>query len=398
MNPTLADNLPERLLMGSGPSTVPERVLEAMAQPTIGHLDPAFLAFADEANELLRRALRTENAATFPVSGTGSAGMETMLVNFLEPGDRLVVGVCGVFGGRIADAAARLGVEVEVVESRWGTPVPIERLAEALEPGAAAVAVVHGETSTGVAQPLDGLAELAHDRDALLMVDCVTSLSGYPLGIDAAGIDVAFSGTQKCLNCPPGLAPLTVGERARERLAARRTPVASWCFDLVAILSYWASGERVYHHTPPINTIYALGEALAIVDEEGLEPRWARHRAASQALIAGLEPLGMAPLVATGDRLQALTTIEPGDAVDEADVRGRLLADYGIEISGGIGELKGRVWRIGTMGVNAAIEPVSRLVGAIAEIVDPARAGEAVAQAEGAWAGAAATAGTPSGQ
>jgi alanine-glyoxylate transaminase / serine-glyoxylate transaminase / serine-pyruvate transaminase len=391
-----APGLPERLLMGSGPSTVPDRVLAAMARPTIGHLDPAFLAFADEANELLRRAMRTENAATFPVSGTGSAGMETMLVNFLEPGDRLVVGVCGVFGERIVDAAGRLGIEVERVDAEWGTPVPVERLAAALEPGAAAVAVVHGETSTGVAQPLAGLAELAHERDALLMVDCVTSLSGYPLAIDADGIDVAFSGTQKCLNCPPGLAPLTVGDRARDRLAARKAPVASWCFDLAAILAYWASGERVYHHTPPINTIYALREALAIVDEEGLEPRWERHRAASEALIAGLAVLGMTPLVDELYRLHSLTTIEPGDGVDEAEVRSRLLADHGIEISGGIGELKGRVWRIGTMGVNANIEPVTRLVGAIAEIVDADKGADALAQAQAAWE--AATAGTPSGR
>ena len=377
--------LPERLLMGSGPSTVPDRVLSAMAQPTIGHLDPAFLAFADDANELLRRAMRTANPATFPVSGTGSAGMETMLVNFLEPGDRIVVGVCGVFGGRIADAAGRLGAEVEVVEAEWGKPIAMERLAAALEPGAAAVAVVHGETSTGVAQPLDGLAELARDRDALLMVDCVTSLSGYSLAIDDAGIDVAFSGTQKCLNCPPGLAPLTVGERARARLEARTTPVPSWCFDLGAILAYWASGERVYHHTPPINTIYALAEALAIVDEEGLEARWDRHRVASEALIAGLGVLGMTPLVDEGDRLHSLTTVEPGDGVDEAEVRARLLAEYGIEISGGIGELKGRVWRIGTMGVNAAIEPVSKLVEAIAEIVAPERSGDAIAAAKDAF-------------
>ena len=379
-------DLPERLLMGSGPSTVPERVLRAMAQPTIGHLDPAFLAFADETNELLRRVMRTENSATFPVSGTGSAGMETMLVNFLEPGDRIVVGVCGVFGARIADAARRLGAEVEVVEAQWGTPVPREALDAAMTPGTKALAVVHGETSTGVAQPLDGLAELARSHDALLMVDCVTSLSGYPLGLDDAGVDVAFSGTQKCLNCPPGLAPLTVADRARERLEARTTPVASWCFDLKAILSYWGSGERVYHHTPPINTIYALREALELVLEDGLEERWARHEAASAALIAGLGELGMTPLVAESERLNALTTIEPGDAVaDEAAVRTRLLADYGIEISGGIGELKGRVWRIGTMGVNADLEPVTKLVTAIAEIVDSGARDDAVAAAEEAY-------------
>jgi alanine-glyoxylate transaminase/serine-glyoxylate transaminase/serine-pyruvate transaminase len=356
-----------------------------MAQPTIGHLDPAFLAFADDANDLLRRAMRTSNAATFPVSGTGSAGMEAMLVNFLEPGDRIVVGVCGVFGARIADAAGRLGAEVEVVAGEWGKPIPIERLAAALEPGAAAVAVVHGETSTGIAQPLEGLADLARDRDALLMVDCVTSLSGYPLAIDDAGIDVAFSGTQKCLNCPPGLAPLTVGDRARARLDARTNAVPSWCFDLGAILAYWASGERIYHHTPPINTIYALAEALAIVDEEGLEVRWDRHRAASEALIAGLGVLGMTPLVDEPDRLHSLTTIVPGEGVDEAEVRTRLLTEHGIEISGGIGELKGRVWRIGTMGVNAAIEPVSRLVGAVAEIAAPERAGDAIASATDAF-------------
>jgi alanine-glyoxylate transaminase/serine-glyoxylate transaminase/serine-pyruvate transaminase len=390
-------DLPKRLLMGSGPSTVPERVLQAMAQPTIGHLDPAFLAFADETNELLRRVMRTENRATFPVSGTGSAGMETMLVNFLEPGDRIVVGVCGVFGGRIADAARRLGADVEVVEAQWGTPVPLEGLVAAMKSGATALAIVHGETSTGVAQPLDGLADLARDHDALLMIDCVTSLSGYPLSIDDAGIDVAFSGTQKCLNCPPGLAPLTLADRARERLEARATPVASWCFDLMAILSYWGTGERVYHHTPPINTIYALREALEIVLEDGLDERWDRHRAASEALIAGLGELGMSPLVAESDRLHALTTIEPGEAVaDEVAVRSRLLADYGIEISGGIGDLKGRVWRIGTMGVNAEIEPVAELVSAIAEIVDSGARESAVAAAEAAYGPP--TANTPSGR
>ena len=371
-------DLPERLLMGSGPSTVPPRVLEAMARPTIGLLDPAFLALAEETNELLRGAMRTANEATFPVSGTGSAGMETMLVNFLEPGDRIVVGVCGVFGGRIADAAGRLGAEVVPVEAEWGTPVERERLAAALEPGAAALAIVHGETSTGVAQPLEGLAELCRERDALLLVDCVTSLGGYPLAVDELGIDAAFSGTQKCLNCPPGLAPLTAGERARARLAARRDPVVSWCFDLEAILSYWSSGERVYHHTPPINAIYALREALAIVAEEGLEPRWRRHARASAALLAGLDELGISPLVAEEDRLNALTTVVPGDGIDEAAVRGRLLADYGIEIAGGFGPLKGRIWRIGTMGVNADPEPVSRLVRAIAELVAP----DAVAEAE----------------
>jgi alanine-glyoxylate transaminase/serine-glyoxylate transaminase/serine-pyruvate transaminase len=378
-------DLPERLLMGSGPSTVPRRIRDAMAAPPIGLLDPAFVAFTDEANGLLRSVMRTENAATFPVSGTGSAGMETMLVNFLEPGDRLVVGICGLFGERITDAAGRLGVEVVRVEAEWGAPLDRDLLAEALEPGAAALAIVHGETSTGVAQPLEGLGELCRERDALLMVDCVTSLGGYPLAIDELDVDVAFSGTQKCLNCPPGLAPLTVGERARARLEARRTKVVSWCFDLEAILAYWSSGERLYHHTPPVNTIYALREALAIVAEEGLEPRWQRHARASAALLAGLEELGMKPLVAPEHRLNALTTVVPGDGIDEAAVRARLLGDYGIEIAGGFGPLKGRVWRIGTMGVNADPVPVARLVRAIAEIVAPDAADEAERRVAEAW-------------
>ena len=379
-------DLPERLLMGSGPSTVPQRVRDAMARPTIGLLDPEFLAFTERTNELLRAAMRTENAVTFPVSGTGSAGMETMLANFLEPGDRIVVGICGLFGERMADAAGRLGAEVVRVEAEWGTPVDRDAIAAALEPGATALAIVHGETSTGVAQPLEGLADLCRERDALLLVDCVTSLSGYPLEIDSLGIDAAFSGTQKCLNCPPGLAPLTVGERARARLGKRRTKVVSWCFDLEAILAYWSTGERTYHHTPPINNIYALREALEIVAEEGLESRWDRHARASAALLAGLAELGMEPLVAPELRLNALTTVLPGDGVDEAAVRGRLLAEYGIEIAAGFGPLKGRVWRIGTMGVNADPEPVSRLVRAIAELVVPDAAdaaGRAVAEA---WA------------
>lgn len=367
LGPDLLERLPERLLMGSGPSNVPEAVLVAMAQPTLGHLDPAFLELADEANGMLRRVFSTDNAATFPVSGTGSAGMETMLANFLEPGDKLLAGVCGAFGARIVDAAQRLGAEVTQVDAEWGTPVEFERLAAAMGDGVDAIAVVHGETSTGVAQPLEGLADLAHDNDALLLVDCVTTLSGYPLGIDETGIDVGFSGTQKCLNCPPGLAPITISARAHERLAARKTPVVSWCFDVEAVLAYWGASEaRVYHHTPPINAIYGLYEALRIVLADGLEERWARHAEAAAALLAGLEPLGCKPLVAEEHRLNALTTVIPPPGADEAAVRKRLLEHDGIEISAGLGPLKGKVWRIGTMGANASQRAVERVTAAVA--------------------------------
>jgi len=358
--------LPTRLLMGSGPSTVPDRVLTAMAQPTLGHLDPAFLALAEDANALLRSAFRTANPTTFSVSGTGSAGMETMIANFLEPGDRLVVGVCGLFGERIVDAAQRLGVCVSRVDAPWGEPVDYARLEPLVGAGTRALAVVHGETSTGVAQPLEGLAELAHDHDALFMVDCVTSLGGHPLEIDDAGVDVAFSATQKCLNCPPGLAPMTLSDRALERLAARRTRVASWCFDLPAILEYWDSRTRVYHHTPPINSIYALHEALMLVLETGLETRWREHAAASAALLVGLEPLGARGLVRAEHRLWPLTTVVPPPEVDEAAIRHELLERHGMEIAGGLGALAGRAWRIGTMGVNASLKSVTAVVEAIA--------------------------------
>lgn len=283
--------------MGAGPSAVPAPVLAAQSRPPIGHLDGWFLGLADETNALLRQAFRTENRATFPVSGTGSAGMETMLVNFLEPGDRVVVGICGLFGRRIADAAERLGVEVIRVEAPTGEAVRRMELEAAMRGGAAALAVVHGETSTGVAQPLEGLSALARCHDALLFVDTVTRLGGYPLDVDALGIDVAFSGTQKCLNCPPSLAPITISDRALERLGSRQAMVPSWCFDVEAVLGYWQPGGRSYHHTPPVNAIYGLYEGLRLLCEQGLENRWARHRAASAALIAGLETIGARALV-----------------------------------------------------------------------------------------------------
>ncbi|MDQ6806516.1 MAG: aminotransferase class V-fold PLP-dependent enzyme [Actinomycetota bacterium] len=370
--------LPERLLLGSGPSPVPERVLKALARPTIGHLDPAFGALMEEMMDRLRRVMVTENPATFAVSGTGSAGMQTMVVNFVSPGDRVVCGVNGLFGERMADALTRRGARVERVEAEWGRAIDTERLTEPVDDWTTALFVVHGETSTGACQPLDGLADACREHDALLLVDCVTSLGGHPLELDAARVDVAFSGSQKCLNCPPGLAPFTIGERARERLDAQSEPCPSWYFDLHAILAYWredAAGAlpRAYHHTAPINMIYALHESLGIVLDEGLPERWERHRRAHEALGAALEPLGLQRLAPPDEALSSLLAVTVPEDIDEAAARRRLLLDHGIEVSGGLGPLAGRVWRIGVMGVGAEHEPQRRLVSAVARVfgVDP---------------------------
>jgi alanine-glyoxylate transaminase/serine-glyoxylate transaminase/serine-pyruvate transaminase len=371
---TQAVELPTRLLLGSGPSPVPERVLRALAAPTIGHLDPAFGALLEQMVSRLRRVMVTENRATLAVSGTGSAGMEAMVVNFVAPGDRVVCGVNGLFGERMADALTRQGAVVERVEAEWGRAIEGERLTAALDDRTAALFVVHGETSTGVCQPLDGLAEACREHDALLLIDCVTSLAGQPLELDAAGVDVAFSGTQKCLNCQPGLAPFTVGARALDRLLASSEPCRSWYFDLRAILAYWredAAGAppRAYHHTAPINMIYGLHEALGIVLEEGLPERWERHRCAHEALRGALSPLGLERLAPAGEELASLLAVVVPAEIDEALARRRLLLEHGIEISGGLGPLAGRVWRIGVMGIGAAYEPQRRLVVALAEIL-----------------------------
>lgn len=362
--------IPDRLLLGSGPSPVPERVLAALARPTLGHLDPAFGAIMEEMMGRLRAVMVTENRATLAMSGTGSAGMQTMVDNFVAPGDRVVCGVCGLFGVRMADALTRRGAEVVRVEGEWGRALELERLVAALDGGAAALFVVHGETSTGVAQPLDGLAEACRAHDALLLVDCVTSLAGHPLELDAAGIDVAFSGTQKCINCPPGLAPFTIGERA----AARLQPSPSWYFDLHAILAYWREDEagappRAYHHTAPINMVYGLTEALAMVLEEGLPARWERHRRAHEALRTALGTLGFTRLASAEDALSSLLAVSVPEGVDEAAARRRLLLEHGVEVSGALGPLAGKVWRIGVMGIGAAPEPQRQLVNGVAEVL-----------------------------
>ena len=389
-----ATEIPTRLLLGSGPSPVPPRVLAALAQPTIGHLDPAFGDVMGETIELMREAFGTENRATLPISGTGSAGMEALVANFVDPGDRVVCGVNGLFGARMADELQRAGAEVVRVAADWGRAIAPERLVEAAAAGrTAAIAVVQGETSTGVAQPLAGLADVCRERDALLLVDCVTSLGGHPLRVDEAGIDVAFSGTQKCLNCPPGLAPLTAGERALAKLGRRRRPGRSWYFDLSLVLEYWSPAQadgatgvvRTYHHTAPINMIFALREALRIaVAEEWLPTTWERHRRAHHALADALAVLGCERLRPDGEQLHPLLAVTPPAGVDEAAVRRALLTDHGIEISGGLGPLAGRLWRIGVMGVGARREPQQRLVAALAAVLraDP---DEPLAALEAGW-------------
>lgn len=364
------DTLPERLLLGSGPSPVPEPVLHALARPTLGHLDPAFGEVMDEIGDLLRAAFVTDNEVAFPISGTGSAGMEAMVANLIEPGERVVCGVHGLFGERMADELARHGADVVRVEAQWGRAIDPQSLIDAVAagPAPAALFVVHGETSTGVAQPLDGLADAIRDRDGLLLVDCVTSLTGHPLRLDEAGVDAAFSGSQKCLNAPPGLAPFTVGPRALEKLRARKTRVPSWYFDLNLILAYVnAEGARTYHHTAPTNMNVALREALRIaVVDEWLATRWERHRRAHEALRAAFDALGMPRLAPEGEALHPLLAVRVPDGIDEAAVRRALLLEHDIEISGGLGPLAGKVWRIGVMGVGAQREPQEALITAVA--------------------------------
>jgi alanine-glyoxylate transaminase/serine-glyoxylate transaminase/serine-pyruvate transaminase len=365
--------LPERLLLGSGPSPVPERVLRALAQPTIGHLDPAFGALMDEVAVGLRAVFKTENRVAIPISGTGSAGMEAMVANLVRPGDRIVCGVHGLFGERMADELARHGADVVRVEAEWGRALDREALTAAVAAGnTAALFVVHAETSTGVAQPLDGLADACHEAGALFLLDCVTSLAGHPLALDDSGVDAAFSGTQKCLNAPPGLAPFTANARALERVEDGRVP--SWYFDLSLVLAYWRDADdpsakpaRAYHHTAPINLIYSLAEALAIVQEEGLEARWARHATAHETLRRALAELGFERLAPEGEQLHPLLAVRVPEGVDEAEIRMALLTEDGIEVSGGLGPLAGKAWRIGVMGEGARPEPQHRLVVALAK-------------------------------
>jgi len=363
-------NPPARLLLGPGPSPVHPRVMRALGAPVLGHLDPELLRLLDDTRGLLRDAFRTGNELTLAVSGTGMAGMEAVLGSLLEPGDRLVVCAAGFFGHRMAELAGRMGVEVTKVERGWGevfTPEEVEAAVAAANPKA--VAIVHAETSTGALQPMDGLGEIARRHDALLIVDCVTSLGGVPVEMDGWGADAAYSASQKCLGCPSGLSPVTVGPRAREVMNGRRRPAHAWYLDLDLLERYWG-GAHAYHHTISSTLVYALREGLRLVAEESLEARWERHRANAEMLWDGLEAMGLALHVADPAlRILSLTTVRVPDGVDEAQVRGRLRDEYGIEIGAGLGPLKGQVWRIGLMGHGSQKANVILLLAALVDLL-----------------------------
>lgn len=355
--------LPERILMGPGPCNPYPEVLEAMARPVLGHLDPVFLALLDETCDRLRTVFRTANRLTLPVSGTGSAGMEAAFVNVVGPGDVVVIGVNGVFGQRMCDVASRCGADVVRVDAPWGEPIDPQRLLDA-HASPKVIAVVHAETSTGVRNEIAALG--AGKGDALLLVDCVTSLGGIDVDVDGWLVDIAYSGTQKCLGVPPGLAPLTVSERAVERFV-ERSP--SWYLDLGMIARYLDSSTRTYHHTAPISMIYGLHAGLGVLLDEGLEASWARHAENGALLQAGLEKLGFRLFAADGFRLPELTTAWVPDGVDEAAVRRRLLDEWSIEIGGGLGDYAGKVWRIGLMGHTARRRNVTLLLAALGEVL-----------------------------
>jgi len=361
---------PRRLLLGPGPSMVHPRVLRALSTPLLGHLDPEFLGLMNDIQSLLRAVFQTKNRFTIAVSGTGSAGMEASIVNIVEPGDVVIVGINGLFGTRLATIVERCGGKAIRIEAPWGQIIEPEAIETALRQSdpVKAVAIVHAETSTGIWQPLEPIARLCHDHDTLFVVDTVTSLGGAPVEIDHWGIDVCYSGTQKCLSCPPGLSPFTLSDRALAAIRARRTPCQSWYLDMALIADYWAEGARAYHHTAPISMLYALREALRLVEEEGLPARFARHQLNSEALIAGLGELGLLPLPPIGHRLPMLTCVTVPSPIPEAEVRANLLSTYGIEIGGGLGPLKGKVWRVGLMGESSTEAHVLTLLNALEEL------------------------------
>ncbi|MHB8257522.1 MAG: pyridoxal-phosphate-dependent aminotransferase family protein [Acidiferrobacterales bacterium] len=365
-------NPPMRTLMGPGPSDVHPRVLAAMARPTIGHLDPAFVGMMDEVKAMLQYAFQTRNHLTMPVSAPGSAGMETCFVNLVEPGDKVVVCVNGVFGGRMKENVDRLGGVPILVENAWGDPVDPNKLEDTLRShgDARLVAFVHAETSTGARSDAKTLVEIAHRHDCLTIVDAVTSLGGIPMKVDEWGIDAIYSGSQKCLSCTPGLSPVSLNERAIEKIKRRKSPVPSWFLDLTLVMGYWGgSNKRTYHHTAPVNALYGLHEALVMLQEEGLENAWARHEKNYHALRAGVEALGLKFIVREDSRLPQLNAIAVPANIDEAKVRQLLLSDYNLEIGAGLGALAGRIFRVGLMGQTSSMKNVVLFVNALKEVI-----------------------------
>ncbi|MEM9256230.1 MAG: alanine--glyoxylate aminotransferase family protein [Pseudomonadota bacterium] len=364
---------PRRTLMGPGPSDVSPRVLAALAQPTIGHLDPLFVHLMDEIKSLLQFAFQTENELTLPISAPGSAGMEACFVNLVAPGDTVIVCQNGVFGGRMQENVERCGATAVMVQDDWGTPVSVDKVAQAFaaHPDASVLAFVHAETSTGVRSDAVALCALAHEHGALSIVDTVTSLAGIPVEVDRWGADAVYSGTQKCLSCIPGISPVTFSPRAVERIRSRQSKVQSWFLDMQLVMGYWGGGsKRAYHHTAPVNDLYALHEALVMLKEEGLEAAHARHRHNHRALVAGLEAMGLGMAVAAEHRLPQLNSVMIPDGVDDASVRTALLTDFDLEIGAGLGTLAGKTWRIGLMGFGCSARNVNVVLNALESVLE----------------------------
>ncbi len=365
-------DLPPRLLLGPGPSNYSNRVRQALSTNEIGHLDPRFIDIMNETQELLRYVWQTDHAFTIPVSGTGSAAMEASLANLVEPGDVVLIGVNGYFGERLCDMASRYGADVRRLEKGWGEVFTTDEIGEAIEFHRPSIlGLIHAETATGALQPMDRIGKLCREFNCLLLLDTVTSLGGVPVLLDRWHVDVAYSGGQKCISCPPGIAPLTLGPRALEKLNRRKTKVANWYLDMSLLSKYWGP-ERTYHHTAPVNMVFALREALRIIAEEGLEDRWERHLRNAEALWEGLEDIGVSPLVFEEWRLPSLTTAIVPEGVGAKAVAAYLLEHFNIEIAGAFGPLAGKVWRIGLMGHNSRHENVVLLLGALKEAMDKA--------------------------
>lgn len=360
------EKVPQITLMGPGPSCVHPEVYKALSVSTLGHMDPVFLDIMDSIKELTQVILNTKNRCTVPMSGTGSAGMETCFVNLVEKGDRVLILENGVFGKRMIDVASRLGADVDSLSFKWGTPVVVEDVAKKLkENNYAIVAVVHAETSTGVRNPVKEIGELLREKETLYLVDTVTSMGGIEIRMDDWGIDALYSGSQKCLSCPPGISPVSFSDRAVEKLKSRKTKVPNWYLDLSMIINYWEGAKRVYHHTAPINMLYAIYQALAVVVEEGLENVYERHLKNHRLLVRGLEDVGLRMLVEEKYRLPQLNSVVVPEGVDEAKVRERLLREFKIEIGAGLGDLAGKIWRIGLMGYTSNPENVAKVLKAL---------------------------------